>query len=87
MNGGNPVGASWLTTVFGIAAIVGSIVQLIAMTIEENGLPHDTSTWMNFATKIVVGVGLILSKSYNVTNTPANIAVAARPVEEPTKTA
>jgi hypothetical protein len=69
-----PVGASWLTTIFGGAAIVGAIAQLIAFTIEEGGMPHDTSTWISFALKIIVGIGLILSKSYNVSNSPTPAA-------------
>lgn len=68
------MGASWLTTLFGAGAILGAIIQLIMLTIEDNGMPHDASTWANFATKIIVGVGLILSKSFNVSNAPAPAA-------------
>ena len=64
------MGASWLTTLLGAAAIIGTVVQFIMGAIEESGMPHDPSTWMSFITKIVVGVGLILSKSYNVSNAP-----------------
>ena len=77
------MGASWLTTLFGSGAIVGALIQLVMMTIEDNGLPHDASTWMSFATKIVVGVGLILSKSYNVSNAPEPAAANGRPFWTP----
>jgi uncharacterized membrane protein len=79
------MGASWLTTLFGSGAIIGAFVQLIMMTIEENGLPHDASTWMNFITKIVVWVGLILSKSYNVSNSPTPAAATVVPDAAATK--
>jgi len=62
------VGKSWLTTLFGGGAILTAIIQLILMTIEENGLPHDASTWANFAGKIIIGVGVIVSKDWNVSN-------------------
>ncbi len=78
--------ASWLTTLFGSGAILGALIQLVMMTIEENGLPHDASTWMNFATKIVVGVGLIMAKSYNVSNSPnpaAPVVVPPAAAEKP----
>lgn len=66
--------ASSATTVIGIVAIVGTIMQLISATIEEGGMPHDPSTWLSFATKIVVGAGLILAKDFNVSNAPAPAA-------------
>ena len=62
--------ASWLTTLFGGGTVLFAVVQLIMFTIEEGGMPHDTSTWFSFAGKIVAGVGIILSKSYNVSNSP-----------------
>ncbi len=70
------MGASYLTTIFGAAAILGSIVQLISYTLEEGGVPHDPSTWINFGTKVVVGIGLILTKSFNVSNSPTPVAPA-----------
>jgi len=85
--GGTTVGASWLTTAFGVGAIVVALAQLVAQIVEENGMPHDLSTWLGFATKFIVGAGLIMTKSFNVTNSPPNVSVAARPVEEPTKNA
>lgn len=66
--------ASWLTTLFGGGAILTAIIQLILMTIEENGLPHDASTWANFAGKIILGLGVIFSKSFNVSNSPTPVA-------------
>ena len=65
---------SSMTTTVGIVAIVGTIMQLISGTIEEGGMPHDPSTWLSFATKIIVGVGLILAKDWNVSNAPAPAA-------------
>ncbi len=62
--------ASWLTTLFGSGTVLFAVIQLIMFTIEENGLPHDTSTWFSFAGKVVAGVGIILSKSFNVSNSP-----------------
>ena len=71
--------ASWLTTIFGSGVILAGIFQLVAMTIEENGMPHDTSTWLNFAGKIVAGIGIILAKSYNVSNSPNPVAPVVVP--------
>jgi len=68
------MGASWLTTLFGSGAILTAIIQLILMTIEENGLPHDPSTWANFAGKIILGLGVIFSKSFNVSNSQSPAA-------------
>jgi hypothetical protein len=84
--------ASWLTTLFGSGTILFALVQLIMFTIEEGGMPHDTSTWFSFAGKIMAGVGIILSKSYNVSNSPtpaapvvvsAADAVKANPAAKP----
>ena len=68
--------ASWLTTLFGAAAIAAALVQLGAQIIEEGGMPHDFSTWMGFATKFILGAGVILSKSFNVSNSPTPAAPA-----------
>ena len=68
------VKASWLTTLFGVAAIAAALVQLGAQIIEEGGMPHDFSTWMGFATKFILGAGVILSKSFNVSNSPTPVA-------------
>jgi hypothetical protein len=62
--------ASWLTTLFGAGAIIAALVQLAAQIAEEGGMPHDMSTWMGFASKFILGAGVILSKSYNVSNAP-----------------
>jgi hypothetical protein len=64
------MGASWLTTVFGVGAILVALAQLAAQIIEEGGMPHDTSTWLGFATKFIVGAGLVFAKSFNVSNSP-----------------
>jgi len=71
--------ASWLTTLFGSGAIITAIIQLILMTIEENGLPHDASTWANLIGKVIIGLGVIFSKSYNVTNSPTPVAPVVVP--------
>ena len=72
--GGTPVKASWLTTLFGSGTILFAVIQLIMFNLEEGGMPHDTSTWFSFAGKIVAGVGIILSKSFNVSNSPTPVA-------------
>ena len=68
------MGASWLTTAFGVGAIVVALAQLASQIIEEGGMPHDLSTWLGFATKFIVGAGLIFTKAYNVSNAPAPAA-------------
>ncbi len=68
------MGASWLTTIFGVGAIGVALAQLAAQIIEEGGAPHDLSTWLGFATKFIVGAGLIMAKSYNVSNSPTPAA-------------
>ena len=74
-----PVKASWLTTLFGSGTILFAVIQLIMFNLEEGGMPHDTSTWFSFAGKIVAGVGIILSKSYNVSNSPQPAAPVVVP--------
>jgi uncharacterized membrane protein YdcZ (DUF606 family) len=64
------VKASYLTTLFGSGTILFAVIQLIMFNIEEGGMPHDTSTWFSFAGKVIAGVGIILSKSFNVSNAP-----------------
>ncbi len=71
--------ASWLTTLFGAGAIVAALVQLGAQIAEEGGMPHDFSTWMGFASKFILGAGVILSKSFNVTNSPQPAAATVVP--------
>jgi hypothetical protein len=66
--------ASWLTTLFGGGTVLVAIIQLIMFNIEEGGMPHDTSTWFSFAGKILAGIGIIFSKSFNVSNAPAPAA-------------
>lgn len=73
------MGASWLTTLFGSGAIIAAVIQLIMMTVEENGLPHDASTWANFVGKIILGLGVIFSKSFNVSNSPTPVAPTVVP--------
>jgi hypothetical protein len=63
-----------LTTVGGALVILEAIGQLIWFTIEESGMPHDTSTWISFAGKVTTGIVLILTKSYNVSNSPTPAA-------------
>jgi len=53
-----------------------ALAQLAAQIIEEGGMPHDVSTWLGFATKFIAGAGIILSKSFNVSNAPTPVAPA-----------
>ena len=79
------MGVSWIPQLFGAGAIGSAFIQLILMTIEENGIPHDASTWANFAGKIFIGVGLIFAKQKNVSNSPTPAAPVVVPPAAMTK--
>ncbi len=69
-------GGSWKTGIAGWAAVVADIAGLIAMTIEKQGLPKDASTWIVFGSVLAAGVGNILSKDYDKTNSSHPVAVS-----------
>jgi hypothetical protein len=68
------VGASYLTTIFGVLVILGDVAKLVADGIKEQGMPTDLSSWITFAAGLAAGVGIILSKSFNVSNSPTPAA-------------
>jgi len=72
-------GASWMTTVFGYAVIVLTVVQQAFI---EHGLPEDVAGWIKFAGGIVTGVGIALAKDFNKSNAPKPEPVA-QPVTPP----
>ena len=76
---------SWKTTLFGWIVIVGDIVKLIADTASEKGVPTDIGGWATFGLAMATGVGLIMSKDYDKTNSqhPAAMASTAPAVSVP----
>lgn len=60
--------ASWLTTVFGALVILGDIAAFIAHYMQDNPAPVTPEGWIMYVTALVSGVGLSLTKTFNVTN-------------------
>lgn len=84
------LGSSWKTGLAGWIIVIGDIVKLIADVIQEQGLPTNMSGWIGFGIALATGIGLIMSKDYDKTNSqhPAAVAhtipeVSASPVTVP----
>jgi hypothetical protein len=71
------LGSSWKTGLTGWIIVIGDMVKLIADIITEQGLPKDVSGWIGFGIALATGIGLIMSKDYDKTNSqhPASVAV------------
>lgn len=61
---------SWKTLYAGYFILLADIAGLIARGIQEQGIPTDANTWILFATFLGTGISSILSKDYNVSNSP-----------------
>ena len=62
------MGASYITTIFGVIMIIGDIGKLVADSVTQSGIPTDLAGWIQFGTVLAGGVGLILTKAWNVSN-------------------
>ena len=59
---------SWMTTVLGIIVLIGDAANLITVTIEKNGIPTNATQWIYTITGLATGIGLLVSKQFNVSN-------------------
>lgn len=64
------VGASWKTAFIGYVIIALDILNLIGEAVKQQGLPTDIQGWIVFAAGLATGIGLILAKDFNVSNSP-----------------
>lgn len=74
---------SWKTTSAGILAIVGAIVRYYFHY--KSGQPMTEEVVMTTITSISVGVGLIVSKDYNITGSPPRDVEDVKTVVQPKK--
>lgn len=62
------LGASWKTALIGWLIIAGDGLKLLSDTLTEKGVPTDAGGWLGFGIALATGVGLILSKDYDKSN-------------------
>ena len=62
------IGASFKTSIIGYIIIALDLLKLVGDAIKEQGMPTDLNGWIVFAAGLATGVGLILAKDYNVSN-------------------
>lgn len=70
------MGASWITTVIGSAAILLTWINPIFV---EQGIPQNSKEWLAFAFGNVTGFIGIFSKSFNVSNSKDPAAATTVP--------
>lgn len=61
-------GGSWKTAFVGYLIIALDVLNLIGEAVKKQGIPTDIQGWIVFAAGLATGVGLILAKDFNVTN-------------------
>lgn len=71
------MGASYLTTVFGVLTILGDVGAFISHFMKDNPIPMTFEDGFGYFMALATGIGLILAKSFNVSHAPA-------PAAEPT---
>jgi len=64
------MGASNKTTIIGYIIIALDMIKLAGDSIQQGGVPTDLNGWIVFAAGLATGIGLILSKDFNVSNAP-----------------
>jgi hypothetical protein len=71
-------GGSWKTGLFGWLIVIGDICKLIADIVQDQGVPTNLSGWLTFGIALATGVGLIMSKDFDKTNSkdPSPVAKA-----------
>lgn len=70
---------SWVLNALGIVVLIGDAANLIAVTIEKNGIPTNATQWIFTVTGLATGLGLLAAKQFNVSNSthPAASAVVS----------
>lgn len=61
---------SWMVKVLGALAVLGDIGAFLARYTQENPAPLAKAEWFTYGTGLLIGVALILSKQFNVSNSP-----------------
>lgn len=69
-------GASYKTSIFGYIIIALDVLKLIGDAVKQGGVPTDMNGWIVFVAGLATGIGLILSKDYNISNAPRPVASA-----------
>ncbi len=62
--------SSWMTTVLGIIVLIGDIGNLVTVSIEKQGIPTNATQWFYTLSGLATGVGLLVAKQFNVSNSP-----------------
>lgn len=70
------LGASWLTTIFGGLTILSDVGSFASHFLATNPAPTTVQDWFVWGMGLVTGVGLIVAKSYNVSNSQRPAAAA-----------
>jgi len=68
-----------MNTVAGAIAVLGGISDFISEIVKQQGLPHDLLHWAIFVGLVSGGIGNIVSKQWNVTNSPQPAAPTVVP--------
>ena len=61
---------SWKTLYAGYFILASDVAGLVAKAIQEQGIPQDPTTWIMFVALLGAGISALLSKDYNVSNSP-----------------
>lgn len=68
------MGKSWMNTVLGIVVLIGNLGNFIDAAITQHGVPATWHEWLIFLIANATGIGLIVSKQFNVSNSPDPVA-------------
>jgi hypothetical protein len=69
------MGASWRTSLVGYISIASGVVGFIADLLVTQGLPSSLPEYVVFAGLVLGGIGHILAKDANVSNSGTNAPV------------
>ena len=75
---GDSMNKSWKTAAIGYAVIILTWLQQVFV---EQTIPQNSREWVSFLTKNGMGLAAILAKDWNVSNSPASVAVAPHVVD------
>lgn len=78
------MGGSFKTSILGYLLIVLDVIQFIGQALETQGIPTDLKGWIVTLSGLAGGIGLIVAKDFDKSNSnnPQAVAVAV-PTEAP----